>query len=102
VDRFGAGKAENTRVMRGRVGRIRECFHPRLDRSKRTELDTVEKVYLGPRNPLLGNKATCLERDWFIAEMVNDEVEDLWRKGGQHRGVTYATRKRWLGSLGDF
>ena len=81
------GKVETARVVGGGVGRIREGFHPRFESgSEETELDAVEKVHSGPRNPRLGNEATCLERGGFIVQMVDDEVEDLRREGGRHRG----------------
>ena len=35
-----------------------------------------------PRDPRLGNGATRPERGRFIVQMVSDEVQDLWREGG--------------------
>ena len=86
-DHFEIPEVETARVMGGGVGRIREGVHPRFESgSGQTELDVVEKVYSGPRNPRLGNEATFPERGGFIVQMVDDEVEDLWREEGRHRG----------------
>ena len=84
---FEMGKVETACVMGRGVGRIRGGSHPRFkSESGRTELDTVEKVYSGARNPRLGNEATGPERRGLIVQMASDEVEDLWREGGRHRG----------------
>ena len=85
--RFDIGKMESARVASGGVERIREGLHPRFEGgSGQTELDTVEKVYSGPRNPRLGNEANCPERGGFTVQMVDDVVEDLLREEERHRG----------------
>ena len=44
-----------------------------------------------PRNPRLGDKATRSERGRVIVQMVDDEIEDLWREGGRHRSFLPCT-----------
>ena len=92
--RVAMRKAKTARVTSGRIGRFREGFHPRFESgSGRTELDAVEKVYSGPRNPRLRDKATCPERSRFIVQMADDEVEDLWGEGERHRGFRQDGRR---------
>lgn len=73
-------------MISGRVGRIWKGLHPRLDGFRSPDEDGSEKVPSGPRDPHFGNEATRFERGRFVVQMVDDEVEDLWRQGGQHRG----------------
>ena len=47
------------------------------------ELDAGEEVHLGPRNPRFGGDATGFERVWLVVQMVDDEIEYLWR-GARH------------------
>ena len=44
-------------------------------------------------DPRFGDDATGFERRRFVVQMVDDEVEDLWREGG-HRGLPQDTRGR--------
>ena len=46
------------------------------------ELDAGEEVGSRPMDPRFGDDATGFERRRFVMEMVDDEVEDLWREGG--------------------
>ena len=43
------------------------------------ELNVVEKVFSSPRNPRFGDEAAGFERDLFIVQVVDDEIEYLWR-----------------------
>jgi hypothetical protein len=69
--------------MSGRIGGVRERFHPKFDdRSKRYEVDTGEKMSSRPWNPRLQDETTCFERIRLIVQMVDDEIKDLWWEGG--------------------
>jgi len=75
-------------VVGGRVQWVWKGLHPRSnDGTVLTELDTGEKVLSGPRNPRFGDDPTGFECCWFAVQVVDDEVEDLWREGAGHRGL---------------
>ena len=83
----GALDQQGTRVIRGGVGRIRECRLPRLEGFGRRELDIGEEVLSSARNPRLGDEAAVPECLWFIVQVVDDMIEDFWREGWRrHRG----------------
>ena len=48
------------------------------------ECDVNEKVLSDPRDPRFGDEATRFECSEFIAQTVDDEVEDFWWKGARH------------------
>ena len=69
------------------VGRIRKGPHPRLEGGLvGVELDASEKVSSGARDPGIRDGATGFERIRFITQVVDDEIEYLWWKGGRHHG----------------
>jgi hypothetical protein len=79
---------EIVRVMSGRGRWVRKCFLPQFDVGSRgVEFDASEEVPSCPLHPQLGDDATRFERRPFVTYVVEDEVEDLRREEGRHRGL---------------
>jgi hypothetical protein len=75
-------------VMSGRGRWVRKCFLPQFDVGSRgVEFDASEEVPSCPLHPQLGDDATRFERRPFVTYVVEDEVEDLRREEGRHRGL---------------
>jgi hypothetical protein len=88
-DDRNAPNVESESVVGGRVGRIRKRLFPQLDvRCPVMEFDASKEVGSRPMNPGFGDDATRLERRRFVVQVVDDMVEDLWREGGRHRGLS--------------
>jgi hypothetical protein len=79
---------ETACVMSGRGGCVRKRLLPQFDMGSRgVKFDASEEVPPCPLHPQLGDEATCFERRPFVTYVVEDEVEDLRREGGRHRGL---------------
>ena len=77
---------EDARVTSGRGGGIRKCLHPRFDTEFCPEIDLEEKLSPGAWDPRFGYQAACLERSLFIAQMIDDEIENVWWEDWGERG----------------
>ena len=61
------------------------------------ECDVNEKVLSDPRDPRFGDEAARFECSEFIAQTVDDEVEDIWWKGARHLRCVFGVDYRCWG-----